>query len=110
MKNSSLRAIALVWAAVMIAVLASTATLLISGRANQPRSNDERWVSQEEYESIQRYRRLDEVRQSLLNEYYQELDEDALLLGAIRGMTAATEDPYTFYYTPEELKQADANS
>ena len=65
MKNSNLRAIALVWAAVMIAVLSSTATLLFSGRAAQSREADQRWVSQEEYDVLQRYRRLEEVRQSL---------------------------------------------
>ena len=105
MKNSSLRVIALVWAAVMIAVLSSTATLLISGHANPSRDDDTHWVSQEEYDSVQRYRRLDEVRSILLNKYYKELDEEALLLGAIRGMTGSVGDPYTFYFTPEELKR-----
>ena len=110
MKKSSLRVVALVWAAVMIAVISSTATLLISGRAAQRQDVNARWVSQEEYESIQRYGRLDEVRQSLERDYYQELDEDTLVLGAIRGMTEAVGDPYTFYYTPEELKRYNENN
>ena len=110
MKKSSLRTIALVWAAVMIAVLSSTLTLLFSGRANPAQPADPHWVSQEEYERLQRYGRLDEVRASLLRDYYQDLDEDKLLLGAIRGMTGAVGDPYTFYYTPEELKRANENN
>ena len=61
MKNSSLRAIALVWAAVMIAVLASTATLLISGRASFAQVSTTHWVTQEEYDVIERYRKLDET-------------------------------------------------
>ena len=110
MKNNSLKVFALVWAALMIAVISCTATLLLSGR-NAVRVNDQQhWVTQEEYDSIQRYRRLDEVRQALLDGYYKDLDEDALVLGAIRGMTGCIEDPYTFYYTPEEMKRADENS
>lgn len=109
MKNSNLRAIALVWAAVMIAVLSSTATLLFSGRAGQTRAGDEHWVTQEEYDTLQRYSRLDEIRQILTRRYYHDLEDDELVLGAIRGMTAAVGDPYTFYYTPEELERSNEN-
>lgn len=109
MKKSSLRTIALVWAAVMIAVISSTLTLVFSGRSAQSQTNEARWVSQEEYDIIQRYSRLDAVRELLLRDYYQDLDEDALVLGAIRGMTGGIGDPYTFYYTPEELKRAEEN-
>lgn len=111
MKNSSLRTIALVWAAVMIAVVSSTVTLLISGRAAQQVPDEERrWVSQAEYEALQRYSRLEQVRKTLLNEYYQELDDEQLLLGAIRGMTASVGDRFTFYYTPEEMTRANENN
>lgn len=110
MNKNTLRTVALIWAAVMIAVISSTATLLISGRNAQPLPENSRWVSQEQYDTIQRYSRLDEVRSTLLDNYYQDLDENDLLLGAIRGMTASVRDPYTFYYTPEELKRANDNN
>ena len=110
MKKSSLRTIALVWAAVMIAVLSSTVTLLLAGRNSQLQLTNLRWVTQNEYDAVQRYRRLDEVRETLIQEYYQDLDEETLVLGAIRGMTGSIGDPYTFYYTPEELRRADENS
>ncbi len=110
MKNNTLRVVALIWAAVMIAVISSTATLLVSGRQPQQNVQDRRWVSDEEYAVLQRYKRLDEVRQTLMSDYYEDLDEDALLLGAIRGMTGSIGDPYTFYYTPEELVRANENN
>lgn len=110
MKNSSLRTVALIWAAVMIAVVSSTATLLVSGRAAQQMPADARWVSEAEYETIERYSRLEQVRQDLLTGYYQELDDDALMLGAIRGMAGSIGDPYTFYYTPEELTRSNENN
>ena len=105
MKNSKLRVMALIWGALMIAVIASTATLLVSGRLGNGEGQTRRWVTQAEYDTIQRYSRLEEVRQSLMKDYYRALDEDDLVLGAIRGMTGATGDPYTFYYTPEELER-----
>ena len=105
MKNGNLRRLALIWGALMIAVISSTTTLLVSSRAGRGEGESRRWVTQAEYDTIQRYSRLDEVRQTLLKDYYKELDEDALVLGAIRGMTGSVEDPYTFYYTPEELKR-----
>lgn len=110
MKKSSLRKVALIWAAVMIAVISSTVTLLASSRAAARQDEETRWVSQEDYELLERYKRLDQVRATLMDQYYHELDEDALLLGAIRGMTGCVGDPYTFYYTPEELTRANENS
>lgn len=91
----------LLWAALMVALLSSTVTLAITGRS----IGDRHWVSQDEYERIARYNRLDEVRRTLLSKYYQPLDEDALMTGALRGMAAAAGDVYTFYYTPEELQR-----
>ncbi len=109
MKNKSVRVFTLIWAALMIAVLSSTLTLLLSGRGQKPTEKEGRFVSQEEYDTIGRYRRLEEVRTTLASEYYRELDEDALLLGAIRGMTSSIGDRYTVYYTPEELRRVSEN-
>lgn len=105
MKKSTLRALALIWGALMIAVISSTVTLFVSGRMGRGAGGTQRWVSQAEYEAIQRYSRLDEVRRTLMEQYYRDLDEDALVLGAIRGMTSSIGDPYTFYYTTEELQR-----
>lgn len=60
-------------------------------------------TTQQEYETAQRYARLEEVYQRLMGEYYKELDSDTLVQGAIDGMMESVGDPYTFYYTPEDL-------
>ena len=83
----------------MIAILSSTLTMAFTSGSGK----DRHWVSQAEYDRLQRYARLDEIRETLMTKYYQPLEEDALLTGAIRGMTAAVGDVYTFYYTPEEM-------
>ena len=105
MKKGTIRVITMIWAAIMIAVLSSTLTLLITGRAGGTLM-ESHWVSQQDYDTLRRYDRLEEVRAALMDDYYQPLDESRLMLGAIRGMTAAVEDPYTFYYTPEEMTKA----
>lgn len=108
MKKRSMRILGLVWGLIMVAVISSTLTLLFAGKSSSQEASH--WVSGSDYERIARYDRLDEVRETLLNDYYQELDEDELLLGAIQGMMAAAGDPYTFYYTPEEMARSNENS
>lgn len=100
--KKGLKGIAAIWILIVVALVSARFTLTLAGADDAPA----RLVTQEEYEMIARYRRLEEVRQALTQDYYRELDEDALMLGAIRGMLAVPEDPYTFYYTPEELKRA----
>ncbi len=53
----------------------------------------------------ERYTRLDQVYSILTERYYKEVDEETLLLGAIDGMTASLDDPYTMYFTGEEMRE-----
>lgn len=108
MKKRSGHVFETVWALIMVAVVSSTLTMLVLGHTSDTGANH--WVSDAEYEIIDRYSKLEEIRKTLANDYYQPLDDEKLMLGAIRGMTDAVEDPYTFYYTPEELAVADSNS
>lgn len=77
---------------VLVAMAASTLTLSIVG-ANAP-------TAQPQQDG--RFARLEEIFALVEGVYYTPVDEEALLTGAVRGMLAALEDPYTFYYTPEE--------
>lgn len=61
-------------------------------------------ISAEEYERLKRYEKLDNVMQYIDMWYYEEPDEQKLMEGAIQGMLYAVEDPYTFYYNPEDWK------
>jgi C-terminal processing protease CtpA/Prc len=56
-------------------------------------------VSEQEYEMNRALPLLDEVR-GIRRRLLQGLDDDALVLGAVRGMLESVDDPYTFYYTP----------
>ena len=104
MKRRSVILIAAAWMLVLVAVGSSALTLAVVNR--QSGQGGLKLVSESDYETIERYRRLEEVRKTLSDEYYVPLDEDELVLGAIRGMMEAVDDPYTFYYTTEELQQS----
>lgn len=106
MKRRTVIIIAIVWMLVIVAVGSSALTMMLVGKDG----GTARLVSEAEYAEVSRYRRLDEIRQTLQDNYYQPVDEETLVLGAIRGMMESLEDPYTFYYTTEEMRAADAES
>ena len=98
MKKRTALLLALMWVLVIACTAGATTMLLLSGRIGNVG------------ETLSRYARLEAIRSTLVKDYYQEVDEDALIEGAIRGMMYALEDPYTFYYTPDELQRHDAQS
>ncbi len=48
---------------------------------------------------------LQEIYQTITQNYYTPVDNSKLIQGAINGMTGALNDPYTVYYTPSEYQQ-----
>lgn len=49
-------------------------------------------------------RKFNEVRKILKERYYQEVDENKLVEGAIAGMAESLGDPYTVYFNKEQMK------
>ena len=103
MKHGSGFYLTALWIALVVCMLGAAVTLALSpgGLAGV------HLVSDGEYEVISRYSRLEEIRRTLDEEYYQEVDGEVLVEGAIEGMMAALQDPYTFYYTPDEMERHD---
>lgn len=101
MKQKNVLILAILWLLVMVSIVASAVTLLASGKSFELT----RWVSREEYEMIERYSRLEDVRLRLSEGYFQEVSEEDLMTGALKGMMASVQDPYTFYYTPDEMQK-----
>ncbi|MEG6612523.1 S41 family peptidase [Pseudoclostridium thermosuccinogenes] len=96
----------LLLAAIILVVVTSMATFAVSaliflgwGNINQgviyfnPDTVDQSIVA-----------KFNKVRSILKNEYYENVDENKLLEGAIAGMADSLGDPYTAYYTKEEWK------
>lgn len=92
MKRKNALWLALTWVLVVACTAGATSVLLFSGKLGGAS------------EIFARYARLEAIRSELVENYYQEVDEEVLMEGAIRGMMATLEDPYTFYYTPDEMQ------
>lgn len=92
------------WVLVLGGITAASVVLLTDGGASA------RWISAEEAEMLDRYARLENIRSTISESFYREVDDDALMQGAIDGMLAALEDPYTMYLSPEEMAQLSAET
>lgn len=88
----------------LIVVVSLTIAITLSITRIDASANEIRIGGDKEYEK--RYERLDEVYEILMRDYYKEIDADTLIQGAIDGMLASLEDPYTFYYTPSEMAES----
>ncbi|MDY4574977.1 MAG: S41 family peptidase [Intestinibacter sp.] len=58
------------------------------------------FISRNLYEKFEKIMALEKIIES---DYYQDVDEDKLILGAEKGLVQALEDPYSEYYTEEEF-------
>ena len=94
MNKRGISAYAAICLILMTAIAASTATLLLTNAHSSSVVSDE-----------SPYSRLAEIQNLVETEYYLETDSQSLTTGAIRGMLSSLKDPYTFYYTQEELQK-----
>ncbi len=68
-------------------------------------------ITQEEYDRLSRYKKMDTILQYVEQLYLEEPDVDKMIENATRGLLYALEDPYTFYYNEaewNEMKEDDA--
>lgn len=54
--------------------------------------------------NIENINKFKQVRNLLEKDYYENVDENVLLEGAISGMTDSLKDPYTVYFPKEQMK------
>lgn len=100
MKKRMLAIVAVIWALALVAVGSSTLTIMVTSGVGSAGS---RPITNGELEALERYERLEEVRTIISQAYYKEVDDETLVQGAIDGMLASLDDPYSFYYTAEEM-------
>ena len=106
MKRLSGKTMKLVALLVLVSLLMTGCALLpttISDTANSASESGETvTISREEYERLMQYADLEEMRQMVEQFFYQEPDEEAMMENAAAGLLYGLDDPYTFYYTPED--------
>lgn len=88
--------------AVIVGLIASILTYSIS--TNNPNRDDKIYISSAEYQNYLKFFGLNAIDEIITQTYYQQIDEKDLIDGALRGMVAALDDPYSSYYTEEEFK------
>ncbi len=94
------------WIIILVASISVSLTLIIAGGTGTEYGD----LIDSQRAMLERYARLETVRQHLVSEYYVEVDSDRLVQGAIDGMMASLGDPYTFYYTPERMAEQKRNN
>lgn len=93
--------------ALCAALLIFSTALMITGQASglfdfSGQKQKTVTISQQEYERLSRYAKMDEILQYVEAWYYQEPDVDALIESATRGLLYGLDDPYSFYYNSQE--------
>ena len=110
MSKRAITVLAVIWLLIFVTFSTVAITLSLAGLSFESFSvvasaDDSVTMSAEAYDTIKRYERTQEVLDIIKNDYYIDVDENALLTGSIRGLLGALGDPYTFYYTPDEMSQ-----
>ena len=107
--NSDSRKAITVFICVITLIAVACLSAMISIAVNADRREPLGFPGNNTEEASERYQRLDEVYNILMEQYYEELDPDKLIQGAIDGMFYAVDDPYTYYYTPEKMAATNAD-
>ncbi len=55
--------------------------------------------------SMKNIQKFNEARNILVNDFYEDVDQNILIEGAISGMADSLKDPYTTYFTPEQMRK-----
>lgn len=106
MKKRVLVVFVVVALAVSVAVYAFAAdSSLFSGLFSGLMPKETVTITKEEYESLQKYAKLEEIYEYINQFYYIEPDSDQMMEWAIDGMLASLNDPYTFYYNKDNWQK-----
>ncbi len=96
-------------AGALVIVLLTGCSMLTGNKAiseSAPKATgDTVTISREEYERFKQYQELDDVLKVVQDNYYQEPDVPKLIENAERGLLFGLDDPYSFYYSPEEYSK-----
>ena len=80
-------------------------TYLVSGQASGLKDAEET-ATEKANLSLDR---LEDIYTILLDEYYEDVDPNELILGAINGMVSTLDDPYTEYSTPRQMSDTETS-
>ena len=76
-----------------------------SGTNASGNTSDTVTISRKEYEQYRRFSDMFDIMDEAKANFYQDVDESKMIEYATRGLMAGLDDPYSFYYTPEEYRK-----
>jgi len=94
--------------AVLCAVIAATAcfvTALLTFNIVTSKQGSDLQLEGSSYSDLEKYLKFDDLEKIINDTYYQDITEDALVDGALKGMVRALGDPYSVYYTEQEYQE-----
>ena len=95
----------------LVIAIAFTAGNIVSGYGYNINTHIGLSSSQASNSEVRQFATLFEVKHELEKNYDGDIDQDKLVEGAVKGMTASLQDPYTLYMTLDEYnKYMDSNS
>ena len=100
-----------VLAIVLVSILASSlVTMLVIGTDDLPLQGKELVESNGEQAAEENgagfdLKKIEEVYQTIKEHYVFEVDDEALIEGAVQGMMSTLDDPYSEYLSPEAARQ-----
>ena len=84
----------------------SHSTVLNGNEKTTARDDDDSvTISREEYELYQKFSEMFTIYETANAYFYQETDPDHMVEYATKGLMAGLDDPYSFYYNPEEYAE-----
>ena len=97
----SIRQMAVIVATAVILSICATTMVFYSINSNSTRYMISFDPEEVLYENVNKF---NEVRQILKEDYYQEVDENKLVEGAVSGLAESLKDPYTVYFNKDQMK------
>lgn len=91
------------WILILILIVVLTNFITFIAAARVPIKGTMR-ISKETYDEIMKFNKMFVVKDNLEKYYDGKIDEEALVNGAIKGMTESLNDPYTVYMSQEDYK------
>ena len=84
-------------------IIGCAALIVLIGAAAYATSQETVTITKQEYELLQKYRHVEEIRQIIAQGFYKDIDPATLIDGAAQGLFTALDDPYSFYYTKTDM-------
>lgn len=91
------------WILILILIVVLTNFITFIAATRVPIKGTMR-ISKETYDEIMKFNKMFVVKDNLEKYYDGKIDEEALVNGAIKGMTESLNDPYTVYMSQEDYK------